>query len=883
MKSQLDRRRFLQGMGRTALGVTATSLVGPAIRMDAEEGTRFESAWPEDAERTWAGPEYWTNPLQDWRVRAGRLECIAAGEDRNTALLTHDVATRSGDLRLSVRLGRLDNAPLDRGFVGFRIGLKHQMGDYRAVAIYGRGMNAGVDAEGRLLIGKLESSAPMIDLTRTVDLEFRAGPAGSGYKAVLTAKASGKTATITREIPAEWLTGGLGLACCSAPVEETPAELKPIKDFDFYPPHQQSGGAMRFWFSGWNVAGSKIDTHTDRTFGPILFTMHTLTNNTLKLSAQLPPIGNASRKVTLQTQDGAGGWREAAVAELDPDAWNATFKVTSWDTTRDAPYRILYSMQDGRGLAKLHTYSGTVRKDPVAQHEITVGLLTCIWDFGFPHHDFTKNLAAHRPDLLLFTGDQIYEPVGGFGAVRSRQPARAVEAMQDFLRKWFIFGWAVGGLTREIPSVCMTDDHDMFHGNIWGCGGRPTNPAATAIYDIQDSGGYKMSPRWVNMVQRVQTSHLPDPFDPTPVEQGIGVYYTDLRCGGISFAILEDRKWKSAPREHLPGAEIVNGFALNPEWNAARQSDVPATDLFGPRQLDFLEHWATDWSGGAWMKFAVSQTPSGCLHTEPSGMLTDDDDPHVGIPQPGIYVEGDHMVADHDSGGWPQSGRNEAVRKWRKGFAAHLCGDQHLGTTAHYGVDQFRDSVYSICTPAISNIFPRRWFPPEPAPHALAGSRNIGDYLDAFGNRMTVLAVANPARYEGAGLDGLRFRVTGYTILRCDRLTRKTTISEWPRWVDPIAPGAKPYSGWPMTIDQIDNGLWGAEWELDPIVTSAAENPVVQVKHAGTGDVIYTLRIIGNAFTPGVREAGTYTVIAFDPDGKFRKEWPNVQARKRIV
>jgi hypothetical protein len=32
-----------------------------------------------------------------------------------------------------------------------------------------------------------------------------------------------------------------------------------------------------------------------------------------------------------------------------------------------------------------------------------------------------------------------------------------------------------------------------------------------------------------------------------------------------------------------------------------------------------------------------------------------------------------------------------------------------------------------------------------------------------------------------------------------------------------------------------------------------------------------------------VREAGTYTVIAFDPDGKFRKEWPNVQARKRIV
>ncbi len=43
------------------------------------------------------------------------------------------------------------------------------------------------------------------------------------------------------------------------------------------------------------------------------------------------------------------------------------------------------------------------------------------------------------------------------------------------------------------------------------------------------------------MVQRVQTSHLPDPFDPTPVLQGIGVYYTDLQWGGVSL-----RFWKTA-------------------------------------------------------------------------------------------------------------------------------------------------------------------------------------------------------------------------------------------------------------------------------------------------------------------------------------------------
>jgi hypothetical protein len=204
-----------------------------------------------------------------------------------------------------------------------------------------------------------------------------------------------------------------------------------------------------------------------------------------------------------------------------------------------------------------------------------------------------------------------------------------------------------------------------------------------------------------------------------------------------------------------------------------------------------------------------------------------------------------------------------------------------LGTTSHYGVDEFRDGVYSVCTPAISNIFPRRWFPPEGAPNPIDGQRNTGDHFDAFGNRLSVLAVANPAHHPGPGLDVLRYRATGYTILTCHRSTRKTTIAAWPRWVDPSAPGAKPYAGWPITVDQLDNGLWGAEWDLGPIETKGFRDAVVQVQEAATGDVIYTLRINGESFTPRVRKPGTYTVLAFDPDGYYRKEWKGVQARKR--
>jgi len=196
----------------------------------------------------------------------------------------------------------------------------------------------------------------------------------------------------------------------------------------------------------------------------------------------------------------------------------------------------------------------------------------------------------------------------------------------------------------------------------------------------------------------------------------------------------------------------------------------------GQRQLDFLESWAADWSGGVWMKFAVSQTRFACLQTMPAGTQDDNIDPKLPILPVGEYPPDDWMMADHDSGGWPQHGRNDAIRKWRKAFAMHLSGDQHLGSTSHYGVDDFRDGVYEVCTPAISNLFPRRWFPSHPGKNTLLGRRNTGDYLDRFGNHITVLAVANPHQYPGSGFPGLRYWVTGYSILRCNRETQKGNL-----------------------------------------------------------------------------------------------------------
>jgi len=58
------------------------------------------------------------------------------------------------------------------------------------------------------------------------------------------------------------------------------------------------------------------------------------------------------------------------------------------------------------------------------------------------------------------------------------------------------------------------------------------------------------------MVQATQPSYLPDPYDRRPVEQGIGVCFTECNIGGLSIAVIEDRKFKSAPKPLFPEADL---------------------------------------------------------------------------------------------------------------------------------------------------------------------------------------------------------------------------------------------------------------------------------------------------------------------------------------
>ncbi len=827
----------------------------------------YQVALPKKVTRTWISPEIWANPIQDWILSNGKMTCVAGGGGRNLFLLTKDLVDNGQPFRMSVTAGRFetDKGALDPGWIGFILGVKGDFKDYRDDAVRGEGYHVGITTEGRLFIGNHIDSKVFINPgTEIINLSVEAVPEGLVYRVaiVLRDKKGKELARLTSAIDPGWLVGGVALSCSNGKVREIPETRGSVAYGNWgFKPGTERKGNVRFWFYEWKVEGEKFESHPERAWGPILFCQYTLSKKVLKLTAQMAPVGKTDGKKAILEISRGGLWKELAEAPLDSLSRTVSFKIAGWEEKKDVKYRVRYSSRVTGKKASEFFYNGIIRHEPWDKEEIVVAAFTGNNDLGFPNSDITRGVGFHDPDLLFFSGDQIYEMVGGYGI----QTEPLDKAILDYLRKWYLYGWAYGDLLKDRPSVAIPDDHDVYHGNLWGAGGIATPKGLTGS-QAQDKGGYKMDPVWVNMVQRTQTSHLPDPVDPAPVAQGIGVYFTELRYAGISFAILEDRKFKSAPGPLMPEAKVDNGFAANPAYNLKDNGDVPGASLLGDRQESFLDQWTSDWTDKTWMKVVLSQTIFANVATLPVEESNSDATvPKLRVMKAGEYPENDTVVQDMDSNGWPQGPRKRAVSVMRKGFAFHIAGDQHLGSVIQYGANNWRDGGYAFCVPAISNVWPRRWCPKEQGfARFELDPRYTGDYLDGFGNKMTVFAVSNPV-YTGLQPSILYDRATGYGIVRMNRETRDITMECWPRLSNPADTASRQYPGWPRVINQISNRNQYSNWVLPLIKVPDMKNSVIQVVSEQTGLVEFTLRINGNAYRPQVDKPGKYTIWVGEP------------------
>ena len=559
----------------------------------------------------------------------------------------------------------------------------------------------------------------------------------------------------------------------------------------------------------------------------VAFAIYTQFRGVLKVTAQLYPLMPDEERLARLEVKRDGEWKEVAREKVLYPGWDAHFRIEGWDGTQDAPYRVRHGEKA--------VFEGLIRRDPADKDEISVANMSCNsarTKGGRP--EIVEHLLAQNPDLLFFAGDQTYHHT-------------------EHTAGWIEFGLQFRDVMRDRPTICIPDDHDVGHGNLWGESGKRSTIPGDA------DGGYRYPVEYVNQVQRQQSWHLPDPVDPAPVDRGITVYFTRLTLGGVDFAILEDRKFKSGPAGKIPQMGPRPDHINDPSYDP-KTIDLPGLQLLGARQLKFLREWGQDWTG-ARMKCVLSQTAfCGAVHMHGSR-------------------EG-RLLADLDCNGWPQSGRDAALRELRRAQATHLCGDQHLAVVVKHGIDEFGDAPFGFTSPALVNTIYGRWWHPldqKPGPNPVPGSPLpwTGDFKDGLGNRMSLMAYANPE-----DITDEKKRADGYGIARFKKSTGEVTFECWPRFSASNADDRQQFQGWPITIKSEHNdGRKPSAW-LPEIILEGADDAVLQVIEETTGDILYTIRAKGARHQPAVFAPGAYTIKA-GRDKPEREIAKNLEAKAK--
>lgn len=734
--------------------------------------------WANTHDRVWLGGNYWANPMEDWRVRDGRAECINPGGNRSIHSLTHQLINPEAGFFTSVRLQNVKPNENDGG-AGIRLGAKSEINEYRSNCFVQEGLDIGV-VNNTLFIGNETQTLKQSIATDEVDLLVKGTPQVGAVLLQAQVKHAQSQAVLAR---LELLVSGDEIIGNIALVSNL--RLPATRHQSDLPKHNGS----RYRFSQWQIQGEAFNNQAEQKFGPILWTMYSLSDSrsdegfVLKLSALLGPVGQKDNQtVDLQIKKN-NQWETIKTAQIDPKASMVTYRIANWNEQQKTEFRVVYQEKHKDGSVTPDIYEGSIAANPV-DRPLKMASLTCQNDYAFPYQPLVDNIVKLQPDLVFFSGDQLYEHHGGYGYVR----APADRATLNYLRMHYQFGWSFRDAMRHQPTLCLPDDHDVLQGNLWGEGGAAMqhiekDPSASVL------GGYIQPVDMINVVHKINTGHHPDAYDPTPAARGISSYYGEMVYGNVGFAILADRQWKSAP-EQINVQVGVTGQDEAPEY-INPDYDVAGLKLLGERQESFLKAWGQDWRGHK-LKAVLSQTVFAGIATHQ--------------PRPDRYLK-----YDFDSSGWPASARNQAIEIMRDSMALHICGDTHLGTLSQYGVHQQRDSNWAFCSPAISAGWPRWWNPDSinlsyqnrPA----HGLDNTGEYLDAFGNKMYVYAVANPVvgksnnRYVKAHEKG-----SGFGVISFDTQALTYTMAAYKFLIDiEDNKASNLYPGWPVTIHQAEN------------------------------------------------------------------------------
>ncbi len=130
----------------------------------------------------------------------------------------------------------------------------------RSVCYFGKGTIAGIQADGKIFIGDISATLPESFEYSELTLELTV------YRYLSSSKVL--------------------LECSDHTGSKASVEVDGLSDTEGMIALECTGD---YWFDDFRLRGSMVKPGS--AFGPILFTMYTLSRETMKLTAQMPPLG----------------------------------------------------------------------------------------------------------------------------------------------------------------------------------------------------------------------------------------------------------------------------------------------------------------------------------------------------------------------------------------------------------------------------------------------------------------------------------------------------------------------------------------------------------------------------------------------------------------
>lgn len=750
--------------------------------------------WPSHPNQVWLGYNFWCNSFLDWKVENGKAMAYPYLSNRRTAHVTsHSITKPNGELKVSGDIKLYEKVKKDTTAIyGFLIGAGDTTLDRKTNNFVFNTLSPGechligFRSNGKIALINYQKDSVLFEWQLPDSLSHELYDTGLNIEinyltdSATFIKIKGK-AEHQFKLPQNYLipTGNIAL---------------------FY--NSKTPFTENATFDNIKIKASIeiFELDQNNSISEVLNTFYTCTEDSLFLTAQLMPfIPSHLSDFNLRIMKDDREWKYKGV--FDSTCFQIHYRISLPEKFKTA----YYSVSSIGGVQSNNTYGyhnfGKIITKPTNKKPKLMALncngFTFFHSGGidyenlfYPYRQIKAGLDEHKPDIVAFLGDQIYESRPQLAIYR--EPF----AQLDYLYKWSIWCYAFRDITADQPTIIMTDDHDVYQGNIWGNGGVAAKTSAIDSipsyygkwnYDTwqQDNGGYFMSQDFVNMVTRSQTRHLPYPENPK-LKNGMINYYTSYQYGNLNFAILEDKKFKSPPAEN--DFKIYNGFSLNPNTTAA-EYHKDEFKLLGESQLQFLSNWSKAEKAKKETRVILTQSAYASLTSVQIDYSPLNDRPAKRDSTP------QKVSPDMDTNGWPKIGRDRALESLNDSNLLFISGDQHMGAVIDvYDSTSTPFTFFSV--PAIANTWPRMWWPNN---DSLNTNYPLENYLDAFGNKMNVQAVANPNPLAPSP-NSINYKSPGFGIIQFDKKGRKATLHAYPLYFNSNSKNTE-FKGWPIEVN----------------------------------------------------------------------------------